>query len=131
MIMLDTNICIYVMKQRTPELRDKFNLAKDLCISAITHAELCYGIENGAEHLQKQRYHQLQLFTDNLVIEPWDALCSRHYGEIRSYLKRQGNPIGNNDLLIAAHARRLQATLITNNSSEFNRVPQLRVENWV
>ena len=131
MYMLDTNICIYVLKNHSDKLRHKFKAIKDLCISSVTYAELCFGIENGDSFSKKERWQQLGLFTQRLLIQPWDEDAARHYGSIRSVLKKQGSPIGNNDLLIAAHARSLNAVLVTNNVREFQRVPDLSIENWV
>ncbi|MDG2175810.1 MAG: PIN domain-containing protein [Gammaproteobacteria bacterium] len=131
MYMLDTNTCIYVLKNHSLHLQRKFKSIKDLCISSITFGELCYGIENGAAELREGRYQQLKLFVRNLLVDPWDEKSAYHYGSIRADLKRQGNIIGNNDLLIAAHARSLNAVLVTNNEHEFRRVAELKIENWL
>ena len=131
MYMLDTNICIYVLKNHTDTLRDKFKATKDLAISSIVYAELCYGIENGESPKKQLRWQQLDLFTQQLQIVSWDAGAAKHYGSIRAILKKQGTPIGNNDLLIAAHARSLNTVLVTNNVREFERVPDITIENWV
>ena len=131
MYMLDTNICIYVLKKHTNKLRRKFKAIKYICISSVTYGELCFGIENGNNNLKEERWRQLDIFTQRLLIEPWDENAGRHYGSIRAQLKKEGTPIGNNDLLIAAHARSINAVLVTNNVREFNRVPNLTVENWV
>ena len=129
--MLDTNICIYVLKNHSDKLRLKFNTTQDLAISSVVYAELCYGIENSDSPKKQLRWEQLDLFTQSLQIISWDEKAAKHYGSIRAILKRQGTPIGNNDLLIAAHARSLNAVLATNNVREFNRVPDLRVDNWL
>ncbi len=131
MYMLDTNICIYVLQNRSKRLRQKFKVEKDLCISSVSYAELCFGIENGVAELRTERWEQLGLFTRLLHVEPlgWDVGC--YYGRLRAWLKKQGKPIGNNDLFIASHALSLGATLVTNNKREFERVPDLVVENWV
>ncbi len=131
MYMLDTNICIYVLKNHSDELRHKFKAIKDICISSITYGELCFGIENGSNTLKEERWRQLEKFTQRLLIDPLDENASRHYGSIRAKLKKEGAIIGNNDLLIAAHARSISAILVTNNVREFNRVPNLQVENWI
>ncbi len=131
MYMLDTNICIYVLKNHSDKLRQKFKAIKDICISSITYGELCFGIENGDSHLKKERWEQLQMFTQRLLIDSWDAEAGKHYGVIRAQLKKEGTLIGNNDLFIAAHARSIDVVLVTNNIREFNRVPDLTVENWV
>ncbi|WP_304956533.1 PIN domain-containing protein [endosymbiont of Lamellibrachia barhami] len=129
--MLDTDTCIYVLKNRSDRLRHKFKAIKNICISSITYAELCFGIENGDPSMKKIRWEQLELFTRRLLIDPLDEDAARHYGYIRALLKKQGTPIGNNDLLISAHARSMNAVLVTNNLREFQRVPDLSVENWV
>jgi tRNA(fMet)-specific endonuclease VapC len=131
MYMLDTNICIYVLQNRSKHLRHKFKVEKDLCISSVTYAELCFGIENSAPLQRSSRWEQLDLFTRLLHIEALDWNAGRHYGQLRARLKEQGRPIGNNDLFIASHARSMGAILVTNNVREFGRVPDLRVENWV
>ncbi len=131
MYMLDTNICIYVLKNHSDKLRFKFKAIKNISISSVTYAELCYGIENGESSKREVRWKQLDIFTQRLLIDPWDEDAARHYGFIRALLKKQGTSIGNNDLLIASHARSLNAVLVTNNVKEFNRVPDLTVENWV
>lgn len=130
MYMLDTNICIYVLKNHSNKLRHKFKATKNICISSITYAELCFGIENSDGALRDTRLEQLNIFTQRLLIEPWGDDAANHYGYIRAFLKKQGTPIGNNDLLIAAHARSMNAVLVTNNVREFSRVPDLTVENW-
>ena len=81
--------------------------------------------------MKEARWKELDLFTQRLLIEPWDENAAKHYGSIRAFLKKQGTPIGNNDLLIAAHARSLDSVMVTNNVREFDRVPNLTVENWV
>ncbi|MCW8927155.1 MAG: PIN domain-containing protein [Xanthomonadales bacterium] len=131
MYMLDTNICIYVLKHRSQRLRHKFKVSKELCISSVTYAELCFGVENGAASKRKGRWQQLNHFTRLLRIEPLDWDSGRHYGHLRAWLKGRGEPIGNNDLFIASHALALGAVLVTNNEREFKRVPDLVVENWV
>ncbi len=131
MYMLDTNICIYVLKNHSDKLRHKFKAIKDICISSITYGELCFGIDNGNGTLKQERWTQLDIFTQRLLIDPFDENASKHYGSIRAHLKTEGTMIGNNDLLIAAHARSINAILVTNNVREFNRVPSLMIENWV
>ena len=131
MYMLDTNICIYVLKNHSTQLRHKFKAIKQLCISSVTYGELCFGIENGEAHLRHARYKELDVFIQRLLIESWDEGAAKYYGIIRADLKKQGRLIGNNDLLIAAHALSTQAILVTNNVREFERVPELIIENWV
>ena len=131
MYMLDTNTCIFVLKNRTTKLKNKFKAIKNISISTITYGELCYGIENGDSNLREERYSQLDIFTQRLLIDPWDEEAARYYGFIRATLKQQGNIIGSNDLLIAAHARSINAVLVTNNTKEFSRIPDLTLEDWI
>ncbi|WP_185234383.1 type II toxin-antitoxin system tRNA(fMet)-specific endonuclease VapC [Teredinibacter franksiae] len=131
MYMLDTNTCIFVLKNRTTELKNKFKAIKNISISTVAYAELCYGIENGDPKLREERYNQLDIFTQRVLIDPWDEEAARHYGLIRAILKRQGNIIGSNDLFIAAHARSINAVLVTNNTKEFSRIPDLTLEDWI
>ena len=131
MYMLDTNICIYVLKNRTNQLRQKFKASKSLCISSITYGELCFGIENGNHVLKKERWQALNLLIRKLIIEPWEEKAAQDYGLIGATLKREGNIIGNNDLLIAAHARSLDMILVTNNTKEFAKITNLKLENWI
>ena len=129
MYMLDTNICIYLINQRDPNLRARFEAhAAEICISSITYAELCYGVANSA--LVEQNARELASFRLDLDILAFGDEAGTHYGDIRRTLRQRGQPIGANDLLIAAHARSVGATLVTNNQGEFGRVPGLRVENW-
>ena len=131
MYMLDTNTCIYVLKERSQRLRHRFKVTPALCISVVTYAELCFGIENSAAAVRGARWEQLAAFTRLLLIEPLGEEAGRHYGRLCASLRRQGLPIGNNDLFIAAHALSLGAVLVTNNEREFGRVPDLTVENWL
>jgi len=131
MYMLDTNMCIYVLNNHSDQLRHKFKAVKNLCISAVTYAELCFGVENGKPSLIRRRREQLDAFARLLLIEALGQDVGWYYGRIRSQLKRQGKLIGNNDLFIASHALSLGVVLVTNNVGEFNQVPDLMVENWV
>ena len=131
MYMLDTNICIYVLKNHSARLKHQFKVHKELCISAVTYAELCFGVANGVAALRGGRWQQLSAFTRLLLVLPLDEAAAKHYGEVRSQLTSKGQLIGNNDLFIAAHALSLGAILVTNNVREFGRVPGLVVENWV
>ena len=81
--------------------------------------------------MREARWEQLAIFTQRLLIDPWGEDAARHYGFIRAVLKKQGTLIGNNDLLISAHALSMSAVLVTNNIREFSRVPDLTIENWV
>lgn len=130
MFMLDTNICIYLINERDKALRERFEAnAREMSISSITYAELCYGVAHSARVAENAR--ELEAFRIDLDIRSFDQDAGEHYGEIRHALAKRGRPIGANDLLIAAHARSSGATLVTNNVGEFGRVPGLRVENWM
>lgn len=130
MYMLDTNTCIFILKNRPEKARKKFKAIKSICISSVSYGELCFGIENGEPSLRKKRWEQLDDFTEKILIDPWDEDAARHYGSIRAFLKKEGKIIGNNDLLIAAHARSIDSVLVTNNTKEFSRVPDLTLEDW-
>ena len=129
MYMLDTNICIYVINQRDEALRERFEEhAAEICISSITCAELWYGVSNSGRVEENRR--MLEGFLHDLAVLPFGVEAAGHYGEIRHALRKRGRPIGANDLFIAAHARSLEAILVTNDQGEFGRVPNLRVESW-
>ena len=128
--MLDTNICIYVMKHYPPELGDRFNrLADQLCISSITLAELHYGVEKSARRLENLQ--AVEQFVARLEVMSFSPRAAAHHGQIRAELERAGRPVGAYDMLIGAHARSEGLTVVTNNMREFDRMPGLRVENWV
>ncbi len=128
--MLDTNICIYVIKRRPIEVLETFNkFAGTLCISAVTYAELCHGVEKSA--LPEHNRRQVEDFVSRLEILPYGDKAAAHYGDIRATLERQGKTIGVNDLHIAAHARSEGLVVVTNNQKEFERVAGLRFENWL
>lgn len=129
--MLDTNICIYAMKNK-PEhvlLRLKKELNSGVCISSITLAELEYGMKHSSNPAKNEQ--ALLRFLIPLTVLPFGATAASEYGTIRTYLQNNGTPIGPLDTLIAAHARAENMILVTNNVREFERVPGLEVENWV
>ena len=131
MFMLDTNIIAYA-KNKRPEgvLRRLLQYRpEDICISAITMAELEYGVFNSSR--PEQNRLALMMFMSGIQVVPFEANAALEYGRIRADLKRKGELIGANDLLIAAHAKSLGLTLVTNNMREFERVEGLKVENWV
>lgn len=130
MVMLDTNICIYIIKQRPPEVLKRFleYQVGDIAISAITLAELRYGVAKS--HYREKNAKALDELIIPLEILPFDEEASRSYGEIRAALEKAGTPIGSMDLLIAAHAVSLGVTLVTNNTKGFNRVSGLTVVDW-
>ena len=130
MYMLDTNICIYLLKTHSKKLRQKFRMHRELCISVVTWAELCYGVENSASSQREPRRRQLREFARRLLVLPLEDSAGPFYGRIRAQLRRDGATIGANDLLIAAHAMATDCTLVSNNLREFRRIDGLVVENW-
>lgn len=129
--MLDTDICVHIIRSRPPEIISRLveHDAFEIGVSAITHSELEYGICKSARP-EKNRSALIQ-FLSPFEIAPYDDLAAATYGEIRADLERRGKTIGSMDMLIAAHARSLGCTLVTNNTREFGRVPGLSLENWV
>ena len=127
--LLDTNICIDVIKRRPRELLDMFNRnASQMAISAITFSELLHGVEKSAA--PARNLAAVEDFCSRLDLLAYGPKASLHYGPIRASLERSGTPIGVNDLHIAAHARSEGLTLVSNNLREFERVPGLLLENW-
>ena len=128
--LLDTNIVIYVIKQRPLEVLEIFNRHHGrMAISAITLAELVHGAEKSSD--VSRNVAVVEDFVSRLSVLAYDDKAAWQYGNIRSTLEKTGQPIGVNDLHIAAHARSNGLTLITNNLREFERVPGLLLENWV
>lgn len=128
--MLDTNICIYVMKRRPLEILNIFNQNEGaLCVSMITVAELFYGAENSAFPERNQRV--AENFLSRLTVLPYDMPAAIHFGKICADLKRKGKLISENDMHIAAHARSENLILVSNNMREFERIEGLKLENWV
>ena len=129
--MLDTNICIYIIKRRPIDVLERFKQTdiSKISISSITMSELFYGVSKSSR--PEQNFMALTQFVAPLEILPFGGEASQFYGDLRAYLEKQGTPIGSLDMLIAAHALSLASTLVTNNEKEFNRVPNLNIENWV
>jgi tRNA(fMet)-specific endonuclease VapC len=128
--MLDTNICIYVNKNRPPEIREAFNRHADqLCISTVTWGELVYGAEHSAK--PEENLAVIEGMSARLQVLAFGTHDANHFGQIRSERYRVGNSIGPYDMMIAGHARARGLVLVTNNLREFERVPGLRTENWV
>ncbi len=128
--MLDTNICIYVMKHKPSEVIKNFLMRDpdDICISAITYGELMHGVEK-SQAVERNRV-AITLFLSSIDILPFDYYAAEEYGKIRADLEHKGTPIGAMDMLIAAHARSEGLILVTNNTREFFRVEDLEVEDW-
>ena len=129
--LLDTNICIYIIKRKPIEVLQKFNnfTPGEICISSITLAELQYGV-NKSSNPEKNSQALLQ-FVIPLEVIDFDYNAAIKYGSIRTDLEKRGIPIGPLDTLIAAHCYSKDLTLVTNNEKEFLRVTGLKVENWV
>lgn len=129
--MLDTNIVIYTIKRRPASVLERFQAhdPDEFCVSAITLAEMQYGVSKSSNPARNEL--ALAAFLSGIEVLPFDDRAAAEYGDIRAGLERRGTPIGPNDMLIAAHARALGLTVVTNNIREFERVPDLRLENWV
>lgn len=130
-IMLDTNICIYIIKNKPESIREKFKCYNigDLVLSNITVSELYYGA-------YKSQYVEKNLLALEHFLKPFDMVeydlkASIEYGKIRASLEKSGQIIGGLDMLIAAHAKSLKMTLVTNNKKEFERIDGLVLDNWV
>jgi tRNA(fMet)-specific endonuclease VapC len=128
--LLDTNIVIYVLKRRPVEVLSTFNAnASRMAISSITLAELLHGAEKSSR--VSENLAAVEDFCSRLQVLPYGPKAAQHYGAIRSALEKLGQPIGVNDMHIAAHARSEGLVLVTNNMGEFARVPSLEAENWI
>lgn len=127
--LLDTNICIYVINERPPEVLAQFLVheADGLGISAVTASELYWGVRKSGS---ARNLRALEAFLAPLHVADYGIEAARAYGQLRAVLERKGTPIGPLDTQIAAHALALDVTLVTNNQREFKRVPGLRLENW-
>jgi tRNA(fMet)-specific endonuclease VapC len=129
--MLDTNICIYLIKRKPAVVLARFKQTdiSEISISSITLSELFYGVSKSSK--PEQNFMALTQFVAPLEILPYGGEATQYYGELRAHLEKQGTPIGALDMLIAAHALSIDSALVTNNEKEFNRVPNLKIENWV
>lgn len=127
--LLDTNICIYVINERPPEVLAQFLAHEEegIAASVITASELYFGVRKSGS---KRNLLALEAFLGALVVLDWDLEAARRYGQLRADLEKKGTPIGSMDMQIAAHALALGLTLVTNNEREFARVAGLRLENW-
>lgn len=129
--LLDTNICIYIARSQPATVARRFARAApgSLGISVITWGELCFGAAKSRD--PASTHAQLEDFAREVNVLPMPALAARHYGDLRAALQKAGTPIGNNDLWIAAHALAMGVPVVSNNLREFQRVPGLKLENWV
>ncbi len=129
--LLDTNICIYIAKERPAEVLARFKKLQpgEVAMSSITYGELCYGACKSARRVDAEKIlHDLKSIIPVIEI---GAESAEFYGGIRAELEKAGRVIGNNDLWIASHALALRVPLVTNNEDEFGRIPGLKVQNWV
>lgn len=129
--LLDTDTLIYILKRRPPDVAARFEKIppEDVAVSMISIAELMFGAEKSQRPAQARR--AVEKIAEVLRVLPFDDGAARVYGRLRAQLEQRGTPIGALDTLIAAHALSLRATIVTNNTREFARVPGLKVENWV
>lgn len=128
--MLDTDMCSYIMKRSSPAVLNRLQSVRvsDVCISVIAKSELLYGVEVSPRREQDEA--ALNAFLAHVEVLDFPDEAAQHYSKIRAHLKKNGTMIGANDLFIAAHARCAGLTLVTNNTGEFGRVPDLKLENW-
>ncbi|MAK83430.1 tRNA(fMet)-specific endonuclease VapC [Phenylobacterium sp.] len=128
--LLDTNLCIRMLRDRPPQVRERFNLEADsLCISTIVMTELLHGAAKSARPAHNR--NEVERFAARLEVLAFDAAAADHAADIRANLEARGEMIGGYDLLIAGHARSRGLTVITGNLSEFRRVDGLRCEDWL
>ena len=129
--MIDTNTCSYIIKRKPVEVISRFRQLQisQVGISSITLSELEYGVIKSSK--PAQNHLALAQFLAPMEILPYGDEAAEHYGRVRFYLEKKGTPIGSLDMLIAAHALSADCVLITNNVKEFERVPNLKINNWV
>ena len=130
--MLDTDTCIFLMRGESQKLESKVQSVplQQQLMSAVTFAELSYGVQASASAKRKQNQSTLDSLALHLSVLNWPQAAARYYAEIRSDLKKRGAQLGAADLMIAAHARAINAIVVTNNVKDFRRVKGLEVENW-
>jgi len=130
-LMLDTNICIYIIKNKPQQVKKKFQSFNigELYLSSITVSELLYGAYKSL--YTEKNLKAIENFLLPFEIVDYDCNAASEYGKIRAYLEKKGQVIGNMDMQIAAHSISLDMPLVTNNTKEFQRVPKLMLENWV
>ncbi|MEJ7687921.1 MAG: type II toxin-antitoxin system VapC family toxin [Variovorax sp.] len=131
--MLDTDTCIFLMRGEVPALATRVQEVplQQQVMSVVTFAELTYGVKASAAAKRKQNQAALDTLAMYLAVVPWPQEAAQHYAEIRLDLKKRGAQLGAADLMIAAHARVMDAIMVTNNTKDFGRVRGLQVENWV
>jgi tRNA(fMet)-specific endonuclease VapC len=128
--MLDTDICSYIMREKPIQVLERFDLyeMEQFCISVVSYAEFIYGIQKSS-HPEKHK-QLVENFILHVDIIPWNRSAAEQYGQIRKELENRGQAVGNMDMMIAAHARSLGMTLVTNNERHFSRIAGLTIENW-
>jgi tRNA(fMet)-specific endonuclease VapC len=131
--MLDTDTCIFLMRGESEKLKSKVQAVplQQQVMSAVTFAELTYGVQASAVAKRKQNQTVLDSLVLHLAVLDWPSTAATYYSEIRSDLKRRGAQLGAADLMIAAHARAIGAVVVTNNVKDFGRVKGLEIENWM
>ena len=129
--MLDTSICRYVLRSRPPSVKARFEKTGPgaLAVSTVVLAELLYGAARHPKAVAIRR--EIADLVSRLTVIPWDEAAAEHYGALRAALEKAGTPLGAMDMMIAAHARSVGATLVSNDVRHFDRVEGLRVANWV
>ncbi len=129
--MLDTNICIYIIKKQPASVLERFEQLPfgSVSMSLVTYGELEYGALRSNN--SNKALNTLEEIKNYIPVLPIEINVAKHYADIRADLAKKGTPIGNNDLWIAAHARALGHTIVSNNIKEFERVENLKLENWV
>ena len=129
--MLDTDICIFITRKSEPSLLERIESVplEQQCISVVTLAELLYGVQVSSK--KKANQEVVDFFAQHIEVLGWTPDAAKHYAEIRADLKKKGQQLGSNNLLIAAHARSIGAVIVTNNVKDFGRVKGLKLENWM
>lgn len=129
--MLDTDTCAFVLRRSSQQLLNRIQAVplQQQAMSVVTLAELLYGVQVSAK--KKANRAAVDALVRHLAVMEWSRDAAEHYAEIRADLKKRGQMIGSNDILIAAHARSVGATVVTNNVKDFRRVKALKVENWM
>lgn len=129
--MLDTDICIFITRKSEPSLLERIESVplEQQCISVVTLAGLLYGVQVSSK--KKANQEAVDLFAQHIEVLEWTPDAAKHYAEIRADLKKKGQQLGSNNLLIAAHARSIGAVIVTNNVKDFGRVKGLKLENWM
>ena len=129
--MLDTDTCAFILRRTSDTLLVRIQEVplRQQAMSVVTYAELLYGVQLSSK--KKANQDAVDLLSRHLAILDWSSDAAQHYAEIRADLKKKGAMVGANDLMIAAHARSVDATVVTNNTKDFGRVKGLKIENWM